>query len=106
MVHMTPIVREAINRYARRMGIIERATEAQDPIYHFQWEHLRRVLETADMAMEDEGIAEESRSRVIRTILYGAPDEADVERRIQEREQMVKLLADTRTPFLFRQGGL
>jgi hypothetical protein len=89
---MTRIVREAVDRYARRMGITQRTTEAQDPIYHFQWEHLRRVLETADMAMEDEGIPEESRSRVIRTILYGSPDEADAIRRIAEWDQQIEAL--------------
>ena len=92
MVTMTRIVREAVDRYARRMGLTERSTAAQDPIYHFQWEHLRRVLETTDMAVEDEGISESSRSRVIRTILYGSPDEADAMRRIEEHELQVEVL--------------
>lgn len=42
--------------------------------FHYHIELLRRLLETTEKAMEDEGIAEESRRRVLETITFDEPD--------------------------------
>jgi hypothetical protein len=83
-------VQAAVARYRARVDD-DRAART-DPQYNAQWKWLMRMLETADMAMEDEGIPRESRERVIRTILYGAPDPVEADRRIDERQRTVELL--------------
>jgi hypothetical protein len=81
------VVAAAVDRYRRRIDG-DRA-DRDDPQYHWQWRWLVNMLEVVDMAMEDEGIDERSRERVIRTILYGAPDPIEADRRIDEQRRMV-----------------
>jgi hypothetical protein len=77
-----------VHRYRARVDD-DRAART-DPQYNAQWRWMVRMLETADMAMEDEGIDPRSRERVIRTILYGAPDPAEADRRIDEHLRLVE----------------
>jgi hypothetical protein len=103
---MSRIVNESLHRFLNRMGATAAKAGSQDATYHYQSEFLRRMLEIADMAMEDEGVTEASRERVIRTIIYGGPNEVDAEQRIHAHEQMVKLIADTPTRSLLRECGM
>jgi hypothetical protein len=82
-------VQAAVARYRSRLGDDDRA-QRTDPTYNYQWRWLVRMLETADMAMEDEGVDRSSRERVIRTILYGAPDPVEADRRIDQQQRLVE----------------
>lgn len=85
-------VQAAIDRYCGRLpGALE--AQHNDPQYahHMAW--LSRMLEIADMAMEDEQIPEQSRARVIRTILYGSPDETDALARIEQQAAKADAIA-------------
>jgi hypothetical protein len=98
---MSRITREAVFRYLHRT---DSHSAIEDPLYSAQWHWMKHILDIADMAMEDGGISERSRSRVVRTILYGAPDEADAELRTAERQKQVKWLTENPAPLDF--GGL
>lgn len=106
---MNARVREAIDRYfARIPGAREAHTS--DPVYRAQFTYMRRVLEMAEMAMEDEGIDEPTRARVIRTVVFGAPDEYASMERLRVNEQVVRDAMKSATPLgfrpdLFRQPG-
>jgi hypothetical protein len=74
---------ELIDRYLHRMPGASEAYR-NDATYHAQFHFMRRVLTAVDMAMEDEGVPEATRVRVLRSAIYGAPDEWDAEQRIQQ----------------------
>lgn len=97
------LVQDAIDRYRSRMP---GAREAQlnDPQYAHNTAWLQRMLEIADMAMEDEQIPEQSRARVIRTILYGSPDETEALTRIEERAAYIEALASKPDTWGIRRG--
>lgn len=89
---MTNYIRQARERWSRRIPGADRI-RLSDPIAHFQTHYIDTMLTLADMAMEDEGIPEETRQRVIRTVVYGSPNPADVELRIaQHEENMARIL--------------
>lgn len=81
---------EIIYRYLARMPDA-RTAYYKDPTYHAHIMLMRRLLSAVDMAMEDEGIEETTRIRVLRCVMYGVPSEsealermADVDRRTAE----------------------
>lgn len=80
-------VRNAIDRYLSRIPGADSA-RTFDPVYAAQMTYLQRVLETVDMAMEDEGVPESTRVRVIRTVVYGAPDEYAAHERMARTEEL------------------
>lgn len=83
--------RHVVEDYLRRYpGAEETAsTEGQ---FSAELALLRRILHTADLAMEDEGVGEEVRVRVLRTVVYGAADpEAGAHRR-REQVQMMRVM--------------
>ena len=100
---MTSIVQHAIDRYESRMP---NAREARltDPHYAYQAQVLRETLEIADMAMEDEGIPESSRRRVVSTILYGGPSEADAILREHQQAQFRRAMFATPPSMTFPMG--
>ncbi len=54
-----------------------------DPQFSMQTKWLRRALRLLDIAMEDEGVPEHVRGRVLRVVCYGtAEDVADAQLRI------------------------
>jgi hypothetical protein len=61
-----------------------------EPVYHAQLQHMLRLFEALDMVMEDEGIDEEKRTRIIRTLVYGAPDEAQALARLADQEARIQ----------------
>lgn len=61
----------------------------RDSAFHHQTELLRRLLETAEQAMEREGIPAESRRRVLETIVFGDPDAAPRMARDEARELLL-----------------
>ncbi|MEU0078537.1 hypothetical protein ABZY58_11625 [Micromonospora tulbaghiae] len=86
-------VRDEIDRYLQRMPHAREAM-LKDPQYHWQIQWARRNLELMDLALDNEGVPEDVRVRVIRTVLYGTADEAEALRRIdqtQRRMQEVRL---------------
>lgn len=86
---MRNYVREAVDRYMRRIPGADSA-RALDPIYSAQFTFMERVLQIVDMAMEDEGVPERSRERVIRTVVCGAPDEYAAHQRMARNEKVVE----------------
>jgi hypothetical protein len=50
--------------------------------------------------MEDEGVPEHVRARVIRTVVYGGPDVADAELRLELNQAAVKRLAEQSPQFV------
>ena len=69
----------------------------KDSAFHHETELLRRLLETTERAMECEGIAAESRRRVLEAIVFGDPNE---ERRMA-RDEARDLLLTTFDPSEF-----
>jgi len=90
---VSEIVRDVIERYEQRMPGAGHARQ-QDAQYAHQWRWMQSMLTVADMAMEDEGVPEDVRARVIRTVVYGGPDVADAELRMELNEAAVKRLAE------------
>lgn len=78
-------------RYRQRMFGASKAA-VTDPMFQFQTAFLRSMLDLADMVMEDEGVTPEVRRRVVRGVLYGSPNVADAELRVQQREQLTEEL--------------
>lgn len=64
----------------------------KDAQYHTQFTFMRRAFTAMDMAMEDEGIPEPVRLRIIRTLVYGAPDEAEALARVERQTAEVERL--------------
>lgn len=82
-------MREAVDRYRSRI-VGARTAAAFDPQYAAQFAFMQRLLDVVDMAMEDEGIPEQSRVRVVRTVVYGSPNEWDAHERMQHHEDDIK----------------
>jgi hypothetical protein len=85
---------EEAERYRCRMAGAGKAS-ATDPMYQFQTTWLRSMLDLADMVMEDEGVPSEVRRKVVRGVLYGSPNVADAELRVEQREVTVRHLRET-----------
>ncbi len=83
--------KELIDRWLSRIPNAA-AAYRNDPVYHAQLQHMRRLFEALDMVLEDEGIGEQARTRIIRTLVYGAPDEAQALARIADQEAKVQEL--------------
>lgn len=81
------IVEQYLNQDPER-----RKAYALDPQTHHQTELLRRMLETTERAMEDEGIPAETRARVLRAVVYGDAEPGMVERRMTRDEARDLLL--------------
>lgn len=79
---------EVISRYLSRMPGAQEAN-ALNAEYHAQIALLRRLLTVADLVMEDEGVPESVRLRVLRTVMYGSPDEGAAERQQVDRAKLV-----------------
>lgn len=88
---MSRIVRDAIDRYERRMPGA-RAAANTDPIQHHLTTWMHRMLDLVDMVLEDEGIPEETRRKVAQCILYGSPNQADAEMRQHQNEMLAEHL--------------
>lgn len=73
---------DIINRWLGRMPDARKAYQ-HDPQYYAQINQIRRWLTTLDMLMEDERIPESTRSRILRALIYGAPDENEALARIE-----------------------
>lgn len=82
-------VRDEIDRYLQRMSNAREAM-LKDPQYHWQMEWARRNLELMNLALDNEGIPEDIRVRVIRTVLYGTADESEALRRIDQTQRLMQ----------------
>lgn len=89
-------VDDLINRFLGRMPDAREANHT-DPQYRWQITWLRRMLATMDLAMEDEGVPEHVRLRIIRTLVYGAPNEAEALARVEQMKAHAETLA--KAPF-------
>lgn len=88
---MSRIVRDAFKRREERMADTSRA-RLLDPHFNYQTTLLQHVLDLADMVMEDEGVPQEVRARVVRCVLYGSPNPVDAELRMRQQEAMTEVL--------------
>jgi hypothetical protein len=89
-------VDKLINQWLYRMPDAAQAYR-HDAMYHAQIKWLRRLMVAADMAMEAEGVPEQARDRVVRSLILGAPDESEA---LARTEQMEKAIADLTTSTL------
>lgn len=96
-------VDDLINRW---LGAISNARTAyqQDPQFHADMRRMRRLLETMELAMTDENIADDVRRRILRAVVFGGPDETAAIQRINEREELIKAVSVT-TPGQFPWGA-
>jgi len=78
-------VDDLIDRWLTRIPEAAKAYH-QDPYYHAQMVWMRRMLTTMDMAMEDEGVPETIRQRVVRVVIFGGPDEVAALVRMEKAE--------------------
>jgi hypothetical protein len=86
--------REVDRLLDRWLGRVSGANEAlrKDARYAAEFSFMRRMLTALDIVMEDEGIPEQTRLRIIRTLVYGAPDEAAALARMDRLEAEVERL--------------
>jgi hypothetical protein len=61
-----------------------------DTQFHYQCAQFVRMLHLADQAMIDSQIALQTRDKVLRTILYGGPDEAEAIRRMDQEAAIIR----------------
>lgn len=89
---MSDYLRQARERWADRMPGAHHAY-MNDPTTHYQVQLMDAILATVDMAMEDEGVPEDARQRIIRTVVYGSPNPADAEVRIAQQKEAERQMA-------------
>lgn len=82
---MSEFTDSLITQHLNQTPSLRDAYHHDAPTYH-QVNLMRRMLETTERAMEREGIAAESRKRVLETIVYGDPD---VEKLRRERDLLL-----------------
>lgn len=85
--HIEKMVREWLNVSRDRTSAY-----MNDAMFHCQCAQFRRMLHLVDEALKDSGIVLRTRDKVLRTVLYGGPDEAEALRRMDEFAKQVKLL--------------
>lgn len=83
---MSDYLQQARERWSERMPGAYRAYMI-DPTHHYQVDLMDAVLATVDMAMEGEGVPEETRQRVVRAVVYGSPNPADAELRMAQQKE-------------------
>ena len=69
-----------------------------DAYYRAQIEWLRRLLNAADMAMAGEDVPPQTRARVLRSMMFGAPDEGAALKRIEITAQQIEKLTTFNPP--------
>lgn len=72
-----------------------------DPQFVAEWVRVKKLLVAVDEAMMLQGISEDTRARVIRTVLLGSPDESDALERMAAREREMKLMNQRVSPLTF-----
>lgn len=70
-----------------------------DPLVHAHLHMLRNLLTAADDAMDNEGIDQRGRDRVIRTLICGQPDD-DASSQAARADELVRLSQTPYTPTL------
>lgn len=80
-----------MRRYEERMPGTARARN-HDPHFNYQTTWLRHMLSLADVVMEDGGVPVEVRERVVRCLLYGSPNPAEAELRMEQQELLTEAL--------------
>lgn len=88
---MTARVNQLINRWLTTIPDADKAYRG-DAAYYAHISMMRRMLSAMDLIMEGEGVPEETRVRVIRALICGAPDETDALTRMKEAEQLLQRL--------------
>jgi len=85
--HIEKMVREWMNVSRDRSSAY-----MNDTTFHAQCAQFRRMLHLVDEALKDSGIVLRTRDKVLRTVLYGGPDEAQALRRMDEFAAQVRLM--------------
>lgn len=89
---MSENVDRLMDRWLNRIPDARRAY-SNDPQYHAQIAWMRRAFAAFDLAMEDEGIPEQVRERILRTLLHGGPSEAEALQRMEALRSQVENLS-------------
>ena len=85
-----PDAADLIRDYFARTG--QPRDDELDAAFMYQRTVLKELLERLDAILTDEGIDPGTRQRVIRSMLYGSPSEADARLRMEQHERMADLL--------------
>lgn len=89
---MSSLADDVLSAYFERYGVAEKAYQL-DPWTHAHIKWLNRTIAMMDIAMDDEGIPEETRRRVLRTVVYGSADDPQVALdRMADQEEKIKSL--------------
>jgi hypothetical protein len=92
-------VDEETSRFQRRMPGAGTAVR-NDPVHHHLVVWMDRMLHLVDVVMEDEGIEPAVRAKVVRCVLYGSPNVADAELRMEQQQRMVDLVKYQAAPMV------
>lgn len=84
-------VREAFDRYLQRFPTMAEA-RFYDPTSAALLKQMERMLIIIDCAMQDEGLDPVARRRVISAALFGGPDQAAAERRMEDHARQAETL--------------
>lgn len=85
-------VDDQVHSYLARMHGAQDAY-LTDATYSAQIRWLRGVLDLVDMVLTDEGVPAATRERVTRCILYGSPDPATAEARIDRHRAYMEAVS-------------
>lgn len=88
---MDQSARDVISRYLSRFPGAEEAFR-YDARFSAEVHLAERLLSLIDMAMEDEGVTEATRVRILRVALYGSADPEAAGRRMVERDDALTKL--------------
>lgn len=95
---MTRMSGDAADAFMRRYPGAPKAA-ALDPMFHAETRVLRALLACTDMAMEDEGVPDDIRARVIRSVLFGAmPDVDESAERMRIRDEQLATIRNVCRP--------
>lgn len=86
---MSRLVDETLHRFRTRMPTPDAAARL-DPTHHWKTTWMQRMLHLVDMAMDDEGVPADVRQRVVRTLLFGSPDETEATQRYEVDQQRIQ----------------
>lgn len=70
---------------------------ARDAAYRYQADILKDQLRRLEVILEDEGVDDQKRERILRSMLYGVPSAADAAQRMRDQTDRARLLAGAPT---------
>jgi len=101
---MSRLVDAETRRYQQRMPDTSWAVR-NDPIHNHLVRWMDTMLRLVDLVMEDEGVDAATRAKVIRSVLYGSPNQAEADLRMEQQQLMVTHLERSASTVFLAEGG-